>query len=134
MVGLGRLQEILDDAPLVSLALVGDDGASGLTALMSRGVRGLGTAADLVGGAADQVAERVEPLTARRLVGWPARQVGQVADLIGGASADLGDLTDELDALVDVVARFGVRLGRVGHAMDRTGRRSARRRPAGPPV
>ena len=122
---LGRLADGLagagEQARSAAVALVGEDGASGVRSTLAEAGDALGTIVTSVGAGAQRLADAAESAGKVPLMDGPAERLAGVAAEMGDTTDKLGDLSAAMGVIADTLGEVGVALRRLGEHLDESG-------------
>lgn len=122
---LGRLADGLDGAGAQALsaavALVGEDGTSGVRETLADAGTALGTIVSSVGAGAERLADAAESAARVPLMDGPAERLAGVASEMSSTTDRLGDLGEAMGVIAETLGEVGAALKRLGEHLADSG-------------
>jgi len=129
---VGRLPEFLaklgdalgqagGQAREAAVALVGDDGKSGVTGTLADTSAALADITTALGRGVDKIAAAAEGAAKVPLMDGPASRLADAAADMGATTDRLGDLADAMDRIGEVLATVAAALAKLGDHLDDSG-------------
>lgn len=129
---VGRLPEFLqrfgdgigaagDQAKAAAVALVGDDGSSGVRGTLAETSAALADITKALSSGVDKIAAAAESAAKVPLMDGPASRLAGAADDMGATTKRLGELADAMEHIGDMLAKVATALTKLGDHLDDSG-------------
>ncbi len=110
-----------EQARAAAVALVGDDGTSGVRATLSESAAALGSIVAAVGAGAERIAEAAASAAKVPLMDGPASRLSDAAEQMGATTDKLGDLATGMESIGETLASVAAALAKLGDHLDESG-------------
>lgn len=122
---LGRLADGLNgagqQARSASLALIGEDGKSGVRSTLAESAEALSAIVTSIGAGADRIKEAADKASRVPLMDGPAERLAGAASEMSDTTGKLGELARAMDTIGDTLAQVGEALAKLGDHLDDSG-------------
>ena len=110
-----------EQARAAAVALVGDDGTSGVRVTLADSAVALSSIVAAVGAGAERIADAATSAAKVPLMDGPASRLADAADRMGTTTGELGDLATGMESIGETLAAVGAAIAKLGDHLGESG-------------